>query len=72
MYANEYGSNLRSYKHYFSFRPELYPGLIFHFCLSSFRNCEDRFHIHFCICSSHVLFPYIHGQKLRQVALILT
>ena len=33
MYVSEYGSNILSYKHYFPFRPELYSGLIFHFCL---------------------------------------
>ena len=52
IYANEYASDLRGYEHYFPCRPELFSGPIFHYCLSSFHNCEDRFHIPFFIRSS--------------------
>ena len=72
IYANEYASDLRGNEHYFPCRPELFSGPIFHYCLSSFHNCEDRFHIPFFIRSSHIWFLYIYSQKLRQVALKLT
>ena len=46
--------------------------LFFHYCLSSFHSCEDRFHIPCFIRSSPIWFLYIYSQKLRQLALKLT
>ena len=42
------------YRPYF-FRP------YFHYNLSSVHYCEDRYHIHFFIRSSHIWFSYIHS-----------
>ena len=53
IYANEYASDVHGNEHYFPCRPELFSSPIFHYCLSSFHNCEDRFHIPFFIRSSH-------------------
>ena len=35
---------------------------------SSVHNCEDRFHIHFFICTSRIWFSYIYSQ-LRDILL---
>ena len=39
----------------------IFSGLIFHYCVNSVHCCEDCFHIHFFICSSHIWSSHIHS-----------
>ena len=39
----------------------IFSGLIFHYCVNSVHCCEDCFHIHFFIRSSHIWSSHIHS-----------
>ena len=55
---------LHGYCRWYGFNPVqawIFSGLIFHYCVNSVHCCEDCFHIHFFIRSSHIWSSHIHS-----------